>query len=298
MSITAGGCAMFLSESFEENVKKLDNIFENCGDVKKLDVKIEYLNKIKGKIYFLEEAVSDITLRKVIYGLTDVQKVNTIEDMVTGVMIGNAILVIDGENYALKIRGDGYPGMGVQEAKNEQVIRGSSEGFSTSYKTNEVLVRKKIRNPQLKVEKQFVGRRSNTGVALLYMDTIVQKELLDEVKKRLKSFEIDGFMDSGVIEQLTNDNEFSPFPQYMTTERPDRAAQFLLDGHVVVIVDNSPVALVLPVNFASFMKTADDYYSRWELVSLERILRYIAVFFAISLLALYISVVNFHRHLD
>ena len=95
-------------------------------------------------------------------------------------------------------------------------------------------------------------------------------------------------------EQLTNDNEMSPFPQYMTTERPDRAAQFLLDGHIVVLVDNSPVALVLPVNFASFMKTADDYYSRWELVTLERIIRYIAVFFAISLLALYIAVVNFH----
>ncbi len=111
MSIMAGGCAMFLSESFEENVKTLNDIFENCDDVKCLDVELKYLNEIKGRIYFLEEAVSDIILRKVIYGLTDVQKVDTIEDMITGVMIGSAILIADGKNYALKIRGDGYPGI-------------------------------------------------------------------------------------------------------------------------------------------------------------------------------------------
>jgi spore germination protein len=183
--------------------------------------------------------------------------------------------------------------MGVSEAKDEQVIRGSSEGFSSSYKTNELLVRKRIRTPELKIEELKIGVKSNTGLALLYMDTVVRKDMLDEIKRRLSEFTIDGFMDSGIIEQLTNDNEYSPFPQYMTTERPDRAAQLVLDGHIVILVDNSPIALAMPVNFATFLKTADDYYSRWELVSLERILRYIAMFFSFSLPALYISVVNF-----
>lgn len=285
---------MFLSKSFEKNKNMLDDIFKNCNDVKCLDVNMKYLDEVRGRIYFLEETVSDITIKKVLYGLTDVEKVDTIENAIKGVMIGNAILILEGEDKALKIRGDGYPGMGVQEAKNEQVIRGSQEGFSSSYKTNEMLVRKRIRSHELKIEEQFAGVRTNTGIALLYMDTIVDKRLLKEIKSRLDDFTIDGFMDSGVIEQLTNDNDLSPFPQYMTTERPDRAAQFLLNGHVVVLVDNSPIALVLPVNFSSFMKTSDDYFEHWGLVTFTRILRYIAVFFAISLPALYISVVNFH----
>lgn len=285
---------MFLSQSFKENRKLLDEVFENCADVKCLEVNVKYLNQIEGCIYFLEEAVSDITIKKVLYGLTDVEEVDSTEKIISGVMTGNAILIIDGEKKALKIRGDGYPGMGVQEAKNEQVIRGSSEGFSSSYKTNEMLIRKRIRSPELKIEEQFAGVRTNTGIAVLYMDTIVEKKLLSEVKSRLNNFTIDGFMDSGVIEQLTNDNDISPFPQYMTTERPDRAAQFLLDGHIVVLSDNSPMALILPVNFSSFMKTADDYYGNWGLTTITRILRYIAVFLAISLPALYISVVNFH----
>lgn len=280
--------------NYTEDVKYLDSIFDKCDDIKCLEVELKYMDSKKGKMYYPEEAVNDITLREVILGLTDVMKLNDMEDIISAVMTGNAVLLIDGENYALKIRSKGYPGMGVSEAKDEQVIRGSSEGFSSSYKTNEVLVRKRIRSPELKVEELNLGVRSNTGVALLYMDTIVRKELLTEIKKRLSEFAIDGFMDSGVIEQLTNDNEYSPFPQYMTTERPDRAAQLVLDGHVVVLVDNTPIALALPVNFATFLKAADDYFSRWELASLERILRYIAMFFAFSLPALYIAVVNFH----
>lgn len=285
---------MFLSESFQENVKKLNDIFEDCADIKQLDVELKYMNNSKGRIYFVEEAVSDITLRKVIWGLTDVEEVSDINEMVKGVMSGNAILIIDGRTKALKIRGTGYPGMGVSEAKDEQVIRGSSEGFSDSYKTNQVLVRKRIRSADLKIEEISAGVRTDTGIALLYMEGIVRKDILKAVKERIYSFRIDGFMDSGVIEQLTSNNEWSPFPQYMTTERPDRAAQFLLNGHVVVLVDNSPIALVLPVNIGSFMKTADDYYGRWGIVTFERLLRYIAVFFAVSLPGLYISVVNFH----
>lgn len=285
---------MFLSDSFHENVEKLNGIFEGCADIKQLDVELKYMNNSKGRIYFVEEAVSDITLRKVLWGLTDVEEVEDIDEMVKGVMSGNAILIIDGRTKALKIRGTGYPGMGVSEAKDEQVIRGSSEGFSDSYKTNQVLVRKRIRCADLKIEEISAGVRTDTGIALLYMDGIVRKDILESVKERINSFKIDGFMDSGVIEQLTSNNEWTPFPQYKTTERPDRAAQFLLNGHVVVLVDNSPIALVLPVNIGSFMKTADDYYGRWGIVTFERILRYIAVFFAVSLPALYISVVNFH----
>lgn len=282
---------MFLSSN--SIIKEMDKEFEACADIKKMDVELKYLDNIKGRIYFPQEAVSDITLRKIIWGVTDVEEIDTIEEMIAGVLTGNAVLIIEGRKGALKIRGEGYPGLGITEAKNEQVIRGSDEGFSTSYKTNEVLVRKRIRSSELKIEELTVGVRTNTGIAMLYMKGIVREDILNEVRRRIEKVHIDGFMDSGVIEQLIDRNTWSLFPKYMTTERPDRASQFLLDGHVVVLVDNSPVALVLPVNFNTFMKTADDYYERWGIVTLERILRYISIFFALSLPALYISVVNF-----
>ncbi len=284
----------FLSCSFEENIKYLDHAFENCADIISLELNLEYMGDSRGKIYFVESAVSNVTIRKVVLGLSDVFPLETMEDVISTIMTGNAALIIDGKNYALKIRSAGYPGLGVQEANDEKVLRGTNEGFSDSYKTNEALIRKRIRTPELKIEELQSGKRTKTGIALLYMDTIVRKEVLAEVKKRLKGFETDGILDSGVIEQLTMDNEYSPFPQYLTSERPDKSALALLNGHVVILVDNSPVALILPVNFSSFLKAADDYYNRFEIVSFVRILRYIAIFFAVSLPALYISIMNFH----
>lgn len=279
---------------FVDNKSILDRTFENCNDVICLDVELQWDEVDLGRIYFVQEAVVDITLREIKYGVTDLEKVYEPTEMISAVMNGSAVLLVKNADYALKIRSKGYPGLGVVEAKNEQVIRGSNEGFSSSLKTNEVLVRKRIRSPELKIEENQYGERTQTTVAFVYMESIVRTELLEEIKKRFEKFKIDGFMDSGVIEQLISESKFSVFPQYMTTERPDRAAQFLLEGHVVIIVDNSPVALVLPVNFSTFLKAADDYFNRWELVSLERILRYVAVFLATSLPALYIAIINFH----
>ena len=284
---------MFLCEDYKEKKDYLDKKFKNCQDIKQIDVELKYLNNRKGKIYYVEEAVNDITLRDVVWGLSDVEEITGLEELESAILNGNAVLIIDGKDKALKIRGSGFPGMSVNEAKNEQVIRGSMEGFGISLKTNQVLIRKRLRSSELKAENIIIGRRSKTSISMLYMNEIVRPEVLKEVKKRLVSFEIDGFMDSGIIEQLTSSDEWSLFPQYMTTERPDRAAQLLLDGHIVILTDNSPIALVLPVNFSTFLKTPDDYYNRWGIASLERVLRYIAVFFAVSLPALYISVVNF-----
>ena len=317
-----GGCAMPLTGTFSENVNKFNQIFEKCADITKLDVELNYLDNAKGRIYFVNEAVNSVTIRKVMWGLTDVEEIDTIEGVLQSVLSGNAVLLLEDKNerftvvnninkgnansedraesenklpcIAFKIRGVGYPEISISEAKDEQVMRGSNEGFNVSYKTNEVLVRKRIRSADLKIEEMQLGERTDTGVAILYMEGIVRKEVLNEVKKRLHTFTIDGFMDSGVVEQLTDGAQWSPFPQYMTTTRPDRTAQFLLDGHVAILVDNSPVALILPVNMGVFMKAADDYYERWGIVTFERIIRYIAMFFSVSLPALYISVINFH----
>lgn len=129
------------------------------------------------------------------------------------------------------------------------------------------------------------------------MKDLIYPEMITEIEKRLKEFEIDGILDSGVIEQLTEKKRYSPFPQFQTTQRPDRAAMAILEGRIVLLSDNSPVALILPATYNSFIQTGDDYYNRWEIASFTRILRYAASFLAMTFPGLYLAMTNFHTQL-
>ena len=213
-------------------------------------------------------------------GLSDVTPFNTFSDAAAGLLTGDTILFIDGYDKALKIPD-----------------KGSNEGFTESVKANTALVRKRIRSPKVKVKEKKIGLRSKTNVDLMYMEDLIYPGVLEEVEKRLDGFEIDGVLDSGIIEQLTEEKWYSPFPQFQTTQRPDRAAMAILEGRVVLIADNSPIALILPTDYNSFIQTSDDYYNRWEIASLGRILRFLASFFAMTLPGLYLAVCNFHTQI-
>ena len=230
-------------------------------------------------------------------GLSDVTPFDTFSDAAAGLLTGDTILFIDGYDKALKIPDKGYPSMGISEVNSEKVIRGSNEGFTESVKANTALVRKRIRSPKVKVKEKKIGLRSKTNVDLMYMEDLIYPGVLEEVEKRLDGFEIDGVLDSGIIEQLTEEKWYSPFPQFQTTQRPDRAAMAILEGRVVLIADNSPIALILPTDYNSFIQTSDDYYNRWEIASLGRILRFLASFFAMTLPGLYLAVCNFHTQI-
>ena len=141
------------------------------------------------------------------------------------------------------------------------------------------------------------GVRSHTAIDLVYMKDLAYADVLAEIKKRLQRFEVDGILDSGVLEQLAEEKWYSPFPQFQTTQRPDRAANAILEGRIVLLCDNSPVALILPTDFNSFLKTSDDYYNRFEVATFARILRYLAAFFAMTLPGLYLAVTNFHTQI-
>lgn len=108
------------------------------------------------------------------------------------------------------------------------------------------------------------------------MENITRYAVVEEMQERLRQFEIDGVQDSGVIEQLTETQWFSPFPQFQTTRRPDRAVMALLEGRAVLLSDHSPEALIFPTDYNSFIKTTDDYYTRWEIATFTRALRYVA----------------------
>lgn len=155
-------------------------------------------------------------------------------------------------------------------------------------------MRKRIRNSKLKVKEKTLGVRSQTLVQILYMEELVRPELLEELDRRLEDFEIDGVMDSGIVEHLAEENWLSPFPQFQTSERPDKCAMEILNGRVLVLVDNSPMGILLPAAFNDFLQVSEDEYNHFELATFLRIIRYIAAAFAMLFSGAYLAVTNFH----
>ena len=310
-----------ISKSLRENEAYVRQKCENCADILIRPMKLGQDRKINCLMVYIEVAVynmmlDDSALGKMVnhfwesspeqiqefmknnsLGVADVRKFDTMEDAFAALLAGNAIFFVDGYDKAMKISSKGYPNMGVSEVQSEKVIRGSREGFTDSTKVNSALVRKRLRDTRLKVEEKFMGVRSNTLVQILYIEDLVHEELLEEVKERLDKYEIDGILDTGMLEQLTEESWISPFPQYQTTERPDRAAQELLNGKIVMFCDNSPSGLILPSTFQGFMESSEDWYNRFEMTSFLRVLRYFAMLIATLLPGLYLAVIRFHTQI-
>lgn len=310
-----------VSTVLRENEEYIRQRLERCEDILIRPMKLGDERKTDCLMVYIEVAVSNMMLddsaigkmvnhfweispdkirefiRNNSLGIADVREFTDMKEVIEALLAGNAVFFVDGYDRAMKISSKGYPNMGVTEAETEKVLRGSREGFTDAVKTNSALVRKRLRDTRMKVEQYSIGSRSHTVVQLLYMEDLVHEELLEDVKERLEAFEIDGILDSGMIEQLTEDTWYSPFPQYQTTERPDRAAQEILNGKIVLICDNSPAALILPANFSSFMESSEDWNNRFEVVSFLRVLRYLAMITAVVLPGLYLAVIRFHTQI-
>ncbi len=307
-----------ITTSIKESEKAIRQVFKDCDDLKfrrftvgqkktpcficYIEVNIgndmiNVLGKLIAHLNSLSQEEIDKAVKNNAFALSDSDPKKTIEDGVRSILVGDALLFIDGFAGALNIPDQGYPNMGVSESDTEKVVRGSNESFTESEKANTALIRKRIRSTSLKVKEFQVGVRSNTNVAIVYMEDLVNPKLVEEAYCRLTEYEIDGVLDSGVMEQLAEDSWYSPFPQFQSTRRPDRAAMSVLEGKVVVLVDNSPIGLLLPADINSFLKTTDDYYNRFYMATFARMIRYVSAFFALTLPGLYLAVTNFHTQI-
>lgn len=310
-----------VSREIQANITRYKAIFSDCSDIKMKEMWLGKEGNIRCFLAFIEVNVTSTTfessaLGKAVaaleglspeeipaafnenqMGISDMTSFTTVEEAANAMLTGDPILFVDGYDKALKIADKGYPTLGVKESDSEKVVRGSNEGFSDSIKLNTALIRRRIRSTKLKVRELKAGVRSNTNVDLVYMDDLAYPQLLDEIEKRLKKYEIDGVLDSGVLEQLAEEKWYSPFPEFQTTQRPDRAAMAVLEGRVVVLSDNSQVALMVPTDVNAFLKTTDDYFNRFEAASFARIIRYVAAFFSMTLPGLYLAVTNFHTQI-
>lgn len=180
------------------------------------------------------------------------------------------------------------------EPNNEHVLRGSHEGLVESLETNLALLRKRIHNPALVVKSFSIGKETNTKAYYLYIDGVIKPETLDEIEKRIDAIDIDYFYSVGQLSDELEDSVWSPFPQLLNTERPDRVMANLVEGKVVLLTNISPTALIAPVTFFSFYQSPDDYNGRVLVGSFYRIVRLVSFIAAVFLPAFYIAIISFH----
>lgn len=246
------------------------------------------------KIYNGELDANEIL--KVI-GCADCESVKGRLDGENAVLSGNALLLIDGVDSGIKIGVRVCPQRAIAEPPTSVVLKGPREGFVEDFKTNIVLLRKRIKSADLKVCTIEVGKYSKTSVSVVYIDSIANDEIVKQIKNKLKKISIDGVADSSIIGNFLSSNKFSLFNQYGTTEKPDVLASKLLEGRVGIIVDGSPIVLTVPYLLLEEFQGSEDYYKHSSRANFSRILRFMAVAFCVFLPAFYVSAQLFHLEL-
>lgn len=217
--------------------------------------------------------------------------------LITNVLSGYAGLLIDQETQALTVNIPGFEKRSIEEPQSATLIKGPREGFSEVLGVNTSLLRRRIKSAQLWMEAKEIGRVSKTKVIVAYIKGIANEDVVKEVHQRLDRINIDAILESGYVEELIQDETFSPFPTIFNTERPDAVAGKLLEGRVAILVDGTPFAMVVPSLIVEFFQASEDYYIRADIATLLRVLRFFCFFLALIAPSLYIAVLTYHQEM-
>lgn len=229
--------------------------------------------------------------------VSGVKKVNTLKEVIAEVFFGFTALLIDGSSDVLVIPAKNVKSRNIEEPVTETLVRGPRIGFNETLSDNTALMRLRVPDPNLTMIHYQVGERAKKNLVVVYMKGIANDELVAEVKRRIEKINIDDVPESGYIEQLIEDNPFTPFPQMQNTERPDRVISALMEGRVAILLDGTPFALIAPVTFSMLLQSPEDYYERWIPSTLIRFMRYLSAFVSLFLPSIYIAFISFHQGL-
>ena len=242
----------------------------------------------------LEKSQAIRIIQEQVVSAAEVKEGEDLDEAMLSLMSGETLLLVDGYDKVIILGTRMWPSRSVSEPESEKVVRGPKDGFVETLRFNTALLRRRVRDPNMVFQSLHIGRRSKTDVVVAYIKGIAQPDLVEMVVKRINEIDVDGIEDSGQIEQFIEDNILSPFPQIQNTERPDKAASALYEGRVVIIVDGSPFVLIAPANLYQFFQSAEDYYERWIISSIIRVLRLLGSLFATFAPSVYIAVVSHH----
>lgn len=226
-----------------------DDITEKILEFFYKNVKSE---NFKSALYFAQSSVPYV----------EVEVTSDLKKICTDVLSGISALIIEGFTEVILLDTRTYPQRSTSEPDNDKVLRGSRDGFVETLINNTALIRRRIRDTNLTVKAYSVGTQSHTDIAVIYMENKVDKKLLANLDKRLKAIDVPSLTmnQQSLVEALYKNLWYNPFPKVKHTERPDTTASAILDGNIVILVDNAPSALLLPTSIFDVLEEADDYY--------------------------------------
>ena len=224
----------------------------------------------------------------------DAAAVTEVHDMVMGVFAGKTLLVIDGYDGGILLDAKEYPTRSVQEPDTSKVLRGSHDGFVESIMANAALLRRRIRDPALTLERHQVGGRSQTDVALVYMAGEANEKYLQQLRQKLKTIDVGSISMSqeSVAECIVPKQWWNPFPKIRYTERPDVATASIMEGSILLMIDNTPSVMLLPTTLFSFAEEINDYYFPPLIGTYLRIIRLVVLFLTVFITPLWYLLVK------
>ena len=277
----------FSMREFASNQRYVLFFYSSIVDAVKIENSI-----IKPLLFFQhnKDIKSAITIEKV-------EEIYDFEELVESLNSGQAVLFKEGEQKAYSLNVTDFKHRGIEQPQNENLVKGPKEAFTESLGTNLSLIRKRIHDNDLIAETVSVGERSKLNVTIMYIKDLANEDILENVKSRIKEIKADNVRNIEILEQYIEDRPYSILPTLLYTERPDRAASFLEDGYVVLLMENSSACLVLPVTFWSFFHTPEDRYLRFLFGNFSRLIRFMAIYITLFISALYIAVTNYHSEM-
>ena len=304
---------MELSSSLEKNIEQIQSVFPIpqsfdivtrrvfLGETKAYWIgingfcRVELLQQIfsdlQNPIYMKDNRIEDIErYMNAKIGYAQASLSGSWEDIISNILSGPSALFIDGFAQAIMIDVRTYPARSVSEPDTERVTLGARDGFVETMLFNTNLIRRRIRSPRLTFEMQSIGAESKTDVAIAYLDNNVNHEFLARLKQSLTGLSVTSLtMGAKSLEELlVKKRWFHPLPCMHYTERPDVACSFLMEGHIVVIVDNSPSVLILPCTVFQFMQSPEDYYKSPVVGTYFRLIRFLCIPVSLILMPLFL----------
>ncbi|MBU3145103.1 spore germination protein [Clostridium sp. CF012] len=208
----------------------------------------------------------------------------------TAVLINGALEVIIADTTGGQQRA-------IMEPMNETAAKGPRDGFIENLEANLSIIRRRVKDKNLTIEQFNLGRRLQSDVAMIYIDDIVDKQVLEELKKRIEAIDVDAVLSTGKLEQYIEDYAYTVFPQAYSTERPDRAIGNMLEGRIILLVEGTPVVLLYPAVFMQFFQAVEDYTQRTVIASFVRLLRIFAAIIVVTLPSIYLTLIKFNVEL-
>lgn len=298
-------------------ITNVNTLNERLGFGKSFDLgkRVLYVNKVEVQIYyvnglidtnFIQMILDDligldvVDKNKTVFKLVEesivhhsVATILTVEEVIKNVLSGLIVILVDGENKAFAVDVRSYPGRGPTEPDTERVVRGSRDGFTENIINNTGLIRRRIRDENLRNEIFQVGDSSKTDVCITYIEGLANEGLVNEVRNRINKINVDGLsMADKKLEEFILKQGYNPFPLVRYSERPDVVANHVIEGHVIIIVDTSPSVIITPATYYHHMQHAEEFRQTPSVGTFLRWIRYIGIFMSVFLLPFWLLLCN------